>query len=131
MKLNMNLIKLISLSNGTIINRMKEFGFQSAYPIKKPLLTEEHKRKRLQFALDNYDTDWTTIIFSDETTIVKGGTFLKKRWVGMNDENIIRTIKHPIKRNLFGCISIGCIETFKIFKNNLNSNEYIDIPMKH
>jgi transposase len=117
----------IYLCNNTIINRLKEYGFYCSYPFSKPLLTEEHKRKRLEFALNNYDTDWTFVIFSDETSIVKGGNFNKKIWVGPEIDNVVKKLKHQIKRHLYGCISIGGIETFKIFKENLNSEKYKEI----
>ena len=115
------------LCNNTIINRISEYGFYCSYPFSKPLLTEEHKRKRLKFALDNYNTNWFLVIFSDETSIVKGGNFNKKLWVGPEVDNVIKKLKHQIKRHLYGCISVGGIETFKIFKENLNSDKYKEI----
>lgn len=117
----------IYLCNNTIINRMKEYGFYSCYPFKKPYLSELHKQKRLEFAINNYNTDWNLILFSDETTILKDGNFTKKIWISSEVDRIIRKIKHPIKRHVYGCISLGGIESYKIFKENMNSDLYISI----
>ena len=45
---------------------------------------------------------------------MKEGNFSKKIWVSAEIDNVIRKVKHSIKRNLYGCISIGGIETFQI-----------------
>ena len=57
---------------------LNEFHYYSAYPTKKPLLTEKQKNIRLQWALENYNTNWFEVIFSDETTIVKDS--VKKKY---------------------------------------------------
>lgn len=117
----------ILLCNNTIINRITEHNFYSGYPFKKPLLTEKHKQDRLQWAIENYDTDWFSVYFSDETTIIKGGTFDKKIWIGPETVNIKRTVKHAMKRQLWGCIDIRGLVTYSIFTGNLNAERYIDI----
>ena len=118
--------KDLKLSNNTIIGRLRCDGFQCGYPIIKPLLTEEHKRRRLQFAHDNCDTNWCNVIFSDETTIFKGGS-RKKLWFSSETNNVIQCVRRPIKRNLYGCMTIGGVEAFKIFRTNMKSDEYMDI----
>lgn len=117
----------INLSNNTIIDRLKNCGYHYSYPIKKPFMSEEHKRKILEFAINNYNTDWFSVIFADETTIVKDGNFDRKIWIGQEVDNVVRKLRHNIKRNLYGCIFIGGLETFKIFKENMNADKYIDI----
>jgi hypothetical protein len=67
-------------------------------------LTDEHKNKRLQWAIGNKNTNWNNIIFSDEASIWKGlnGT---KIWTDGNKADIERTVKHPLKKHIWGCIS--------------------------
>ena len=36
-------------------------------------------------------------------------------------------VKHEIKRNIYACISIGGLVTYDIFKENMNSDKYIEI----
>lgn len=61
----------IFLCNNTIIKRMKEYDFYSAFPFKKPYLTEKQKEVRLQWALENYNTNWFKINFSDSRSLMK------------------------------------------------------------
>ena len=57
----------VSLSYRTIRRIREQLGFRPVHYRKRPVLTEEHKRKRLQYALDNIDEEWTEIIFTDES----------------------------------------------------------------
>ena len=63
--------KNINLSTATIKKRLKENDFIYGEVIEKPLLTINHKQLRLKWAIEYYNTDWTTIKFSDETMIRK------------------------------------------------------------
>jgi len=105
---------------------MKEFNFYSAYPFKKPLLTGKQKLNRLKWAEDNFSRDWTLVIFSDECTIIKN-SLKKNLWIGPETTKIRRVVKHEIKRNIYACISIGGLVTYDIFKENMNSDKYIEI----
>lgn len=129
-KIELNNIN-IYICNNTIINRMREYNFYSGYPFKKPLLTQKQKEERLQWALDNYFRNWFEVIFSDESTIIKDNNINKKIWIGPETINIKRITKHSIKRQLYGCIYIGGLITFDIFKENMNSEKYIDILKKN
>ena len=116
----------VFICNNTIISRMKEYNFYSAYPFKKPILTEKHKQDRLQWALENYNTDWSKIIFSDESKIIKD-SIKKKIWIGPESKKIKRSSKHSIKRNIYACIHISGLVTYCIFTENMNSDKYIEI----
>lgn len=87
----------IFICNSTIINRMKEKDYYCGYPFRKPFLTRKQKDNRLIWAKNNLMTDWTKVIFSDETKVVKGGTFDKKIWIGPETNNIKRVQKHSIR----------------------------------
>ena len=120
-----NLIDL-ELCDNTLINILKRHCFSYNYRKTKQFLSEKHKNIRLQFALNNYDTNWLNVIFSDESMIVKN-QHTGKYWIGPKDDNIIGTFKHPIKRYVWACINSGGIGTIYIFKHILDSKKYIEI----
>lgn len=50
----------------TIQRRLKENGFFCRTPAKKAKLTVEHRRARVQFAMQNLNRNWENVIFVDE-----------------------------------------------------------------
>ena len=93
----------ITASATSLINILKKNQFTYKCRKKKQYLSNIHKNIRVQFALMNVETDWMKVIFSDETTIIKD-QHTGKFWIGKGDDNIIQTFKHPIKRNVWGCL---------------------------
>jgi len=62
----------MQLSIRTIRNIMHRYGLRMRHATKRPRLTSEHKRNRLEFARahQHWDgNDWKRVIFSDETVI--------------------------------------------------------------
>lgn len=66
------------------------------------------------------------MIFSDETTIrmnsVKGLV-----WNLPGKKKIVRTVKHPVKVNVWGCFSVRGFGRVVCFNENLNANLMCDI----
>ena len=50
-------------------NRLNKQGLYKLQLLKKPLLLDTHRDNRLKWAKANKKTDWSKIIFTDETTI--------------------------------------------------------------
>jgi hypothetical protein len=94
---------------------------------KRIKLSANHIERRMDFALTNIHTDWSKVIFSDETTIFKD-KYSHKCWYN-RDENIDfkPVYKNTIKRNIWACINIGGQGTIFCFKENMNTGLYIDI----
>ncbi len=65
-----NLVRL-ELSEDALINILKRNKFTYHYHQNKHFLSDKHKNMRLQFALNNIDTNWFNVIFSDESIIIK------------------------------------------------------------
>lgn len=116
----------ITISETTMRRILKNNNFKFRKRIIKPLLTKVHKNIRMQFCLTNYYTNWLNIIFSDETKIIKD-QHTGKYWIGPDDTNINETFRHPIKRNVWGCITSGGIGTIYIFKDILTADKYTNI----
>lgn len=61
----------LSLSLSAIRRRLRAAGLKSHVAARKPLLTSEHRRKRLDFVRQHEHwraEDWQQVIFSDEST---------------------------------------------------------------
>jgi Transposase len=61
--------KGVEISQRTVRRRLNEAGAKYNKPLSKPLLTDNHREKRLKWAEDQRATDWNQVIISDETTI--------------------------------------------------------------
>jgi transposase len=60
--------KCIKISETTLRRRFKEAGVQSMKPTSKLLLTSDHIKKRLQWAIQHQDVDWNQVVFTDESS---------------------------------------------------------------
>lgn len=116
----------IQISDNTVRRILHRNDIIYANPIKKSFLSDKHKEFRLQWALDNYTTDWTRVIFSDETQICTQIN-KSKMWMDKNNKTVVRTYKHPLKVNVWGSISLGGTETKHIFTGIMNANKYCEI----
>ena len=116
----------INVSEDTLINILKKNEFVYKNRKLKQYLSDIHINIRLQFALNNWETDWTKIIYSDEVLIIKD-QHTGKFWIGKNDDGIVSTFKYPIRRNVWACITIGGVETIYVFKGIMNADKYIFI----
>ena len=119
-------IKGVRISQRTIRRRLNEAGAKFSPPMPKPLLNNDHQNNRLKWAKEHITMDWDQVIFSDETTLYLN---LTKRWVWNlpGGKKVIRTVKHPIKVNLWGCFSSKGFGRIICFKENLNAELLCDI----
>lgn len=62
--------KGINISSETVRRRIKEVKGKYNAPISKPLLTDDHRKKRLQWAKEHNNFDWNKVIFTDESTFL-------------------------------------------------------------
>jgi len=61
-----------SISAQTVGNRMKGMEMKAVVKKKRPLLSQRHRRERLDFAIAHKDwtvEDWKKVVWSDETNI--------------------------------------------------------------
>ena len=112
--------KRVLISDRTVRRRLNEAGAKFSRPMPKPLLSEKHRENRLKWAQVNKNMNWNQLIFSDETTAllssVKGFV-----WNPPGEKKIIRTVKHSIKVNVWGCFSSLGFGRIVCFKQNLDA----------
>ena len=60
----------IDISLSTVRRRLNEQSLHKIELLKKPLLSDTNRDNRLIWAKANKNTDWSKVIFTDETTII-------------------------------------------------------------
>ena len=112
--------KQVVVSERTVQRRLNDAGAKYNRPMSKPLLTEHHRDNRLKWAQDYEAANWDRVIFSDETTVrlncVKGLV-----WNLPGKKKVIRTVKHPVKVNVWGCFSSKGFGRVVCFRQNLDA----------
>ena len=111
----------VEISQETIRRRLKEHGAEFSPPISKPLLTEKHRQKRLQWAQAVRGVDWNRIVFTDETT-VRLNQLKRCVWNLPRKRKVFRTVKYPVKVNLWGCFSCNGFGRIYCFHENLRAD---------
>ena len=123
-----------SLSYSSAVNVLKSMNFHAKLKKRKPLLTKQHRKRRLTWAMKyrNWSVEqWRQVVFSDETKFnIWGSDGVRYYWVTPNDvlrpHHIDVTVKHGGgKINFWGCITgsgpgYGC----KIYGGNMDSKTY-------
>ena len=111
----------IVISQETIRQRLKEAEAKFSLPISKPLLIEHHRYDRLRWVQPTYDIDWNQIIFSDEAT-VRLNPLKRHVWYFLGEREVVRTVKNPIKVNVWDCFSGSGFGRTYCFRGNLNAD---------
>lgn len=85
--------------------------------------------KRLAWAKENLDRDWSNVIFTDESS-VWGYTTIRRSWSTLSQKLIQWTVKHPVKIHLWGCFSKQGFGALHLFTYNLNAPKMLKIYKK-
>ena len=110
----------IGISQETIRRRLKKAGAKFSLPISKPLLTGNHRYDRLRWTQATCDIDWNQVVFSDETT-VRLNPLKRHVWHLLGKRKVVRTVKTPIKVNVWGRFAGSRFGRFYCFRGNLNA----------
>ena len=114
--------KGLDISQRTVRRRLNEAGAKYNRPLSKPLLTENHREKRLKWAEDQRTTDWNQVIFSSDETTIRMNSVKGLVWNLPGKKKVVRTVKHPLKVNVWGCFSARGFGRVVCFKENLNAD---------
>lgn len=105
---------------------LNENGYTYGVPLTKFPLSEEHKMKRLEFAINHQNFDWRKVIFYDETSFWMSNGKIK-RWYNKNDiydKDV--NYKHTAKIQIWGAVSYD-MRIIDIFTENMDAAKYVDI----
>ena len=122
--------KLVEKGLHVIINTIRRWLAEAKVQYRptrqKPLLSEVHMEKRLAWATENIDRDWSNVLFSDKASSW-AWVLIKRAWSAAGERFLQWTIKHPITIHVWRCFSLrgfGCLE---IFTDNLNAQKMLQI----
>ena len=110
----------ISASYRTVTRRLHEAKLKFQKPLPKPLLKPDQLEKSLHWALQHQDFDWSSCVFTDETTI-QLFHHPGRCWQYPKDRPIYHTVKHPQKVHVWGCFSAQGFGNLHIFEENLDA----------
>jgi len=57
----------VKVSPMSIQRYLKDHGYNKSIPRATPMLTAKHKEKRVEWATNHLNRDWSKTLFSDET----------------------------------------------------------------
>ena len=105
----------------TVKRRLNEQNLYKLKPLLKPLLSENHRESRLNWAKANNNIDWSMVIFTDETTFSQFGK-PKKVWRQKGEIIKVPTVKHSGKVHVYGCFSEKGFGNIYCFTENLTGD---------
>src|SRR5579871_6135099 len=109
-----------AISKATVGRRLNEQGLYKLQLLKKSLLSDTHRDNRLEWAKKNKKTDWSKVIFTDETTIFQFSK-PKKVWRYKGKKVKVPIVKHSIKVHVYRYFSEKGFGNIYCFTENLNS----------
>lgn len=130
----------IEMSYTTFGRRMRDLGFSSYSPARKPALTDKHKQRRLKWCEKKVQwtmDQWKQVVWSDESRFVvvgnDGGTkVIRKKGERYLDEHILHT--HKFGKGsimVWGCFWFGGIGPLVTMTGTVNQEKYIDCLANH
>ena len=129
-----------TVSSQTVRNVLKAAHLKAVTKKKKPLLTIQHRQRRLAFALAHQNwtiEDWKRVIWSDETKINRIGSdgkvyVWKKKGDGLIDREVSGTIKFGGgSLMVWGCMGWNGVGMLAEVVGKMNAKQYVDILNDH
>ena len=125
----------VSMSKRTVRHRLQSMGYIARKPRKKPLLTNNMKKARLNWAREHKDWSierWKRVLWSDESRFnlyASDGRRLVRRRPGeeFHPSCLERKVKHPDGVMIWGCFSWFGVGRLFICEKMVNQDEYLTI----
>jgi len=126
----------IVLSVSTVQRRLREVGLKAYRARKKPRLTQNHRRKRIEFT-SKYrgwtESEWSNVVFSDESRFQlfrnDGRPFVRRRpGESYRDDCVHPTLKHGGGSVMvWGCMSEAGVGELRKVTGRLCAKDYVSI----
>jgi hypothetical protein len=108
----------------TVLRHLKKSGYLKLIPKKIPILTERHRKNRVEWCKKHLNTDWSKVVISDESMFQlfrhKVGMWGKKR-------RNVKAPTHSPQVMVWGAISSRGATPLIFIKGSVNSQKYIKI----
>ena len=89
-------------------------------PTAKPLLSNDHIKRRVEWALQHKEIDWTQVVFTDESSFHMKH-IIRRVWKKRGEKIYVSTVKHPVKGHVWGCFCQHRFGKLVLFRQTLNS----------
>ena len=122
--------KGIKVSIWTVQRYLRNAGYRNVLPRSKPMMTEEHRVRRLEWANARADDNWSQTVFSDETCFQLFRNTVR-RWSKNPQAEVKRIPKNRQKVMVWGAISANGKIGLCMFEGIMNAKLYIDILKKN
>src|SRR5271169_1149627 len=122
--------KGLELSRITVHRHLHHMGYKNVLPQSKPMLTEEQRIRRLEWAIAHRNDDWDQTIFCDETSIQLFRNTVR-RWTKNPQNEMKRVPKCRQKVMVWGAISFCGTIGLCLFKGIMDARLYVDILKKN
>ena len=120
----------LNVSQWTIQRQLKRTDYNSTLPYGTPMLAQEQKHARVQWAIQHKDDDWSQTIFTYETCYQLFRNTIR-RWSRNPSTEVKRIPKNKQKIMVWGGISIkGCIG-YHSFNTIMDGSYYVQILQDH
>ena len=119
------------VSQWTIGRMVRSMGFQWKTPRRVPLLKPQHMQKRLGWCLKHRETDWSMVVFSDESKFQYFGPRNKVLTLKGKARPVAPRPSHSPSFMVWGAISLRGVTPLAIIHGSVDSVKYQDILDGH
>jgi transposase len=120
----------LDVSRWTVQRQLKRLGYKSTLPYGTPMLTQEQKDARVQWAIKHQNDDWSRTIFTDETCYQLFRNTIR-RWSRNPKAEVKRIPKNRQKIMVWGGFSIKGLVGYHSFNTIMDGNYYVQILQDH
>ena len=116
----------VSISTSTISRHLHEYGYRNVLPQSTHMSTSNDKERRVEWARQHKNDDFTSTIFTDESSFQLFRNTVR-RWSKVPAKEVKRSPKNRQKVHVWGAISVNGVLTCHTFRCNLNGEYYVSI----
>lgn len=118
------------VTDRTVRNFLTRLSYQNSLPRTVPFITNAQKERRVQWAQQHQDFDWSNVFFSDETTIQLGANIIRA-WHKKQSRPTVAKSKFPLKVMFWGAISVSRKSPLFVVSVTLNAEGYQGLLAEH
>ncbi len=122
--------KGLNVSRGTVQRQLHRLGYKNVLPRGTPMLTNEQKERRVEWAMAHKDDDWSRTVFSDETSYQLFRNTIR-RWSKYAQEEVKRIPKNKQKIMVWGAFSIKGQISCHSFRTIMDGPLYVKILQEY
>ena len=120
----------LNVSRWTVQRELKRLGYKSTLPYSTPMLTQEQRVARVQWAIKHQNDDWSRTIFTDETCYQLFRNTIR-RWSRNPKAEVKRIPKNRQKIMVWGSFSIKGLVGYHSFNTIMDGPYYVQILHDH